>query len=51
MLCMLNMSLKREVGGQALNIHGNYIVDHGKSRYINIFILTMQSWLLNIASV
>ena len=23
---------KREVGGCALNSHGNYIVDHGKSR-------------------
>ena len=22
---------KREVGGYALNSHGNYIVDHGKS--------------------
>ena len=22
---------KREVGGRALNSHGNYIVDHGKS--------------------
>ena len=25
------MLLKGEVGGCALNIHGNYIVDHGKS--------------------
>ena len=25
------MPLKWEVGGHALNIHGNYIVDHGKS--------------------
>ena len=23
--------LKEEVGGRALNSHGNYIVDHGKS--------------------
>ena len=31
---MLNggkMPLKGEVGGHALNSHGNYIVDHGKS--------------------
>ena len=25
------MLLKEEVGGHALNSHGNYIVDHGKS--------------------
>ena len=25
------MLLKREVGDRALNSHGNYIVDHGKS--------------------
>ena len=25
------MLLKGEVGGNALNSHGNYIVDHGKS--------------------
>ena len=25
------MPLKGEVGGHALNSHGNYIVDHGKS--------------------
>ena len=31
MLCVVKMPLKREVGGLALNIHGNYIVDHGKS--------------------
>ena len=31
MLCMLKMPLKWEVGGHALNSHGNYIVDHGKS--------------------
>ena len=31
MLCMVNMLLKEEVGGCALNSHGNYIVDHGKS--------------------
>ena len=31
MLCMVKMPLKGEVGGSALNSHGNYIVDHGKS--------------------
>ena len=31
MLRMVKMSLKREVRGHTLNIHGNYIVDHGKS--------------------
>ena len=28
---MVKMLLKREVGGCALNSHGNYIVDHGTS--------------------
>ena len=31
MLCMVKMPLKGVVGGLALNSHGNYIVDHGKS--------------------
>ena len=31
MLCMVKMSLKGEVVSHALNSHGNYIVDHGKS--------------------
>ena len=31
MLCMVKMPLKGEIGGLALNSHGNYIVDHGKS--------------------
>ena len=31
MLSVVKMLLKRDVGGRALNIHGNYIVDHGKS--------------------
>ena len=31
MLCMVKMLLKGEVGGRALNSHGNYIIDHGKS--------------------
>ena len=30
-LSMVKMALKGEVGGCALNSHGNYIVDHGKS--------------------
>ena len=28
---MVKMLLKGEVGGSALNSHGNYIVDHAKS--------------------
>ena len=31
MLREVKMLLKEEVGGSALNIHGNYIADHGKS--------------------
>ena len=31
MLSMVEMPLKGEVGGSALNSHGNYIVDHEKS--------------------
>ena len=31
MLSVVKMLLKREVGGRALNSHGNYIVDHEKS--------------------
>ena len=31
MLSVVKMMLKGEVGGSALNSHGNYIVDHGKS--------------------
>ena len=31
MLSWVKMPLKREVGGHALNSHGNYMVDHGKS--------------------
>ena len=30
-LSVVKMLLKREVGGHALNNHGNYIVDYGKS--------------------
>ena len=30
-LSMVKMRLKGEVGGHALNSHGNYIVDHRKS--------------------
>ena len=29
MLSMVKVLLKWEVGGRALNSHGNYIVDHG----------------------
>ena len=31
MLSVVKMLLKGEVGGHALNSHGNYIVDHGLS--------------------
>ena len=31
MLRVMKLLLKEEVGGRALNSHGNYIVDHGKS--------------------
>ena len=31
MLCAVKMVLKGELGGFALNSHGNYIVDNGKS--------------------
>ena len=31
MLSVVKMLLKEEVGGSALNSHGNYIADHGKS--------------------
>ena len=31
MFSVVKMPLKGEVGGRALNSHGNYIVDHGKS--------------------
>ena len=30
MLSVVKMLLKGEVGGHAINSHGNYIVDHGK---------------------
>ena len=31
MLSVVKMALKGEVGGHALNSHGNYIIDRGKS--------------------
>ena len=31
MLLVVKMPQKGEIGGSALNSHGNYIVDHGKS--------------------
>ena len=31
MLSVVRMLLKGEIGGHALNSHGNYIVDHEKS--------------------
>ena len=40
MLSVVKMLLKGEVGGCALNSHGNYIVDHGKSwkNHGNVFL-------------
>ena len=40
MLSVVKMLLKGEVGGYALNDHGNYIVDRGKSWKIhgNVFL-------------
>ena len=38
MLCMVKMMVKGEVGGHALNSHGNYIVDHGKSNCVFEFL-------------
>ena len=37
MLCMVKVPLKGEVGGCALNSHGNYIVDHGKIMELYFF--------------
>ena len=34
MLSVLKMPLKGEVGGHALDSHGNYILDHGKKHGI-----------------
>ena len=31
-LIVMKMPLKREVGGRTLKSHGNFIVDHGKSK-------------------
>ena len=31
MVCMVKMPLKGVVGGRALNGHGHYVSDHGKS--------------------
>ena len=40
MLSVVKMALKREVRGHALNSHGNYTVDHGKSwKYHGIVLL------------
>ena len=35
MLCMVKMPIKGEVGGCALNSHGNYIFDHAKIMELN----------------
>ena len=41
MLSVVKMLLKGEVGGLALNRHGKYIVDHGRSwkNYGNVFLI------------
>ena len=40
MLSVVKMPLKGEIGGHALNSHGNYIVDHGLSwkNHGNVFL-------------
>ena len=43
-LSVMKMSLKGEVGGYALNSHGNYIVDHGKS-WNCVFEFLWEPWL------
>ena len=45
MLSVVKMLLKGEVGGRALNSHGNYIVDHGKSwTYHGNFVILNFCW-------
>ena len=54
MLCVVKIPLKGEIGGHALTIHVNYIVDHGKSWYIfeflwTLMIVTIKSpWFISI---
>ena len=54
MLSMVNMLLKGEVGGHALNDHGNYINDHGKSwKYHGIlfFEFLWEPWICYISFI
>ena len=45
---MVKMPLNEKVGGHALKIHGNYIIDHGKSMelcfLISVGTLSVTSW-------
>ena len=49
MLSVAKMLLKGEVGCRALNSHGNYIVDHGKSWKNNVIVFF--NFYLNPAGV
>ena len=50
MLSLVNMALKGEVGGHALNSHGNYIVDLGKSWKNHVIVLLNFCWNPDCAS-
>ena len=43
MLSVVKMLLKGEVGGHALNSHGNYMVDHEKS-WNCVFEFLLEPW-------
>ena len=46
MICEVKMLLKGEVEGCALNSHGNYIADHGKSwSYVFEFLWEPCPWV------
>ena len=49
MLSVVKMLLKEEVGGCALNSHGNYIVDHGKSWKNHGIVLNFLNFCGNLA--
>ena len=46
MLSVVKMLLKGEVGGCALNSHGNYIVDHGKSWKSQGIVFLWEPWIV-----
>ena len=53
MLCMVKMPLKGEGGGTALNSHGNYVVDNGKSwknHGIVFFLISVGTLLSKLSS-